>query len=83
MKRILAIMTAVLMLSLPSVCSAESGVKLTADDEARRAEVWLDGQMLIRLVIAETVPVWAGDDAGRTIWLAPRVEGGMLRIIIR
>ncbi|MBO5244491.1 MAG: hypothetical protein J6B02_00175 [Selenomonadales bacterium] len=83
MKRILAIMTAVLVLSLPSVCSAESELRLSSDEGAKRAELWLGGQMLIRLVIAETVPVWAGDDAGRTIWLAPRIEGGMLKIIVR
>lgn len=83
MKRWLIVMTAVLMMLVPSVASAMSEVRLSADDDVKLAELWLDGRMILRVAVAEVIPVWRADDISPTVWLLPCLDGGMLKLIVR
>ncbi|MBQ8682279.1 MAG: hypothetical protein IJ510_00935 [Selenomonadales bacterium] len=82
MKRWIIIWTVVLML-MPSVCSASCEVRLSADRGMQQAEMWLDGTLWLRFIIADVVPTWTGEGDDRTVWLSPKIEGGMLKIIVR
>lgn len=84
MRRWIVMLTAsVLLLMMPSVCRAGSEIALTAEDGMRRAEVRIDGVLLVRLVIGEIVPVWREETTSSTVWLSPCFDGGMLKLIVR
>ncbi len=72
-----------LMMMMPSVCLASSEVRLSSDGDGWRAEVWHDGRVLVRFVMAEAAAVWQTDDDDKTIRVCPLVEGGMLKLIVR
>lgn len=83
MKRWLVTVTAVIVMLLPSVGQAMSEIRLTADEGVKQAEVWLDGTLLVRIIIAEFIPVWQAESTSRAVWIVPRLDGGMLRLIVR
>ena len=83
MKRWFIAMVICLVMMMPSVCSASSEVRLSADGGGWRAELWTDGAQWLRFVLADTVAVWQTDDDDKTILASPLVEGGMLKLIVR
>ena len=83
MKRLMIVTAVCLMMMVPSVCMASSEVRLFADEGGWRAEVWHDGALFLRFVLAETVAVWRAEDDDKTVRVCPFVEDGMLRLIIR
>lgn len=83
MKRWFIVAVICLVMMMPSVCSASSEVRLSAEDGGWRAEVWTNGTLWLRFVLADTVAVWQTDDDDKTILASPLVEGGMLKLIVR
>lgn len=82
MKRWIILMLVLIILSVSPVCQAGSMIRLADDDGVRRAEVWLDGALVIRVIISEVVPVWGDNSSSSDVWLVPCVDGGMLRITL-
>ena len=83
MKRWFITAVVCLMMLIPSTVFASSEVRLSAEDGGWRAEVWYDGTLFLRFVLADTVSVWQSDDDDKTVRACPVVEGGMLRLIVR
>ena len=83
MKRWLIAVVICLVMMMPSVCMASSEVRLTSEDGCWRAEVWTDGALFLRFVLADTVAVWQSEDDDKTVRACPVIEGGMLKLIIR
>lgn len=83
MKRWCTITAVCLAVMMPSAAFASSEVKLSSDDGGWRAEVWHDGTLWIRFVMAEAMAVWRTEDNDKTILASPLVEGGMLKLIVR
>ena len=72
-----------LMMMMPSVSLASSEVRLSSEDGGWRAEVWQDGALWIRFVMAEAMAVWRAEDDDKTVRATPLVEGGLLKLIVR
>lgn len=82
MKRWIILMLVLIILSVSPVCQAGSMIRLADDDGVRKAEVWLDGELVIRVIISEVVPVWGDTGSSSDVWLVPCFDGGMLRITV-
>lgn len=83
MKRWVILMLVFMMLSVSSVCQASSMLRLADHDGVRQAEVWLDGELVIRVIISEVIPVWCDGSMANALWLVPQFEDGMLKLTIR
>lgn len=83
MKRWCIVTAVCLAVMMPSTALASSEVRLSSEDGGWRAEVWHDGRVLVRFVLAEALAVWRADDDDKTILASPLVEDGMLKLIIR
>lgn len=83
MKRWVILMLVFMMLSVSSVCQASSMLRLEDHDGVRQAEVWLDGELVIRVIISEVIPVWCDGSMANALWLVPQFEDGMLKLTIR
>lgn len=82
MKRWVILMLVLMMLSVSPVCQAGSMIRLADDDGVRRAEVWFDGELVIRVIISEVIPVWGDNGSSSDVWLVPCFDGGMLRLTV-
>ncbi len=83
MKRLMIVTAVCLMMMMPTTAFASSEVRLSADGDGWRAEVWHEGTLFLRFVLSEAVAVWRAEDDDRTVRATPLVEGGMLRLIVR
>lgn len=83
MKRWIVPWVVAAMMASTSVCYGNSEIKLASDGAMQWAEVWLNGTIFTRIVIADTVPVWRDGQERMTIWLTPCFEHGLFKFIVR